>query len=44
MIGMACAIVTAVKAIEVSEDHSPVASEVLALTGTTLDVLLRFEM
>ena len=44
VIGVACAIVSAVKAIEVSQDHSPVASEVLALTGTALDVLLGFEM
>jgi hypothetical protein len=44
MIGVACAIVTAVKTIKVSQDHSPVASEVLALTRTALDVLLGFEM
>jgi len=44
MIGMVCAIVTALKAVEVGQDHTPVASELPALTGTASDVLVGLQM
>jgi hypothetical protein len=44
MIGVVCAIVTALKAVEVGQDHTPVASELAALTGTASDVLLGLQM
>ena len=44
MIGVVCTIVPALKAVEVSQDHTRLTTELLALTGTALNVLLDFEI